>query len=170
MNWLMVAEGRARLGQKPIARKLHLSSPTPTPPHPPTTRNSPNFPEWPTSPFLTIQSCKKHFSCIRVRIKQKFSDKVFLVCRYHDHGWCSIIVATYSQPHLINIADHWTNQPTNNPIFYYADTFPSMIDLKHLPPAGYLYTFRIKEESFGHVDLDWTYSIIGGKGRKYQFV
>ena len=112
MNWLMVAEGRARLGQKPIARKLHLSSPTPTPPHPPTTRNSPNFPEWATFLFLTIQSWKQHFSCIRVRIKQKFSDKVFLVCRYHDHGWCSIIVATYSQPHLINIADHWTNQPT----------------------------------------------------------
>ena len=96
------------------------------------------------------------------RLRWAILCQFFLLCRYHDQGWCSIIVATYSQPHLINIADHWTNQRTNNPILYYADTFPSMIDLNHLPSAGYLYTFRNMEESLGQVDLDWTNSPIGG--------
>ena len=130
---------------------------------PPTFQNEQHFFSWP------FNHVKNIFLTSEWESNKKFSDKVFLVCRYQDHGWCSIIVATYLQPHLINIADHWTNQPANNPIFYYADTFPSMIDLNHLPTADYLYTFRIKKDSFGHVDLDWTYSIIGGKGRNYQF-
>ena len=121
MNWLMVAEGRARLGQKPIARKLHLSSPTPTPPYPPTTRNSPNFPEWPTSPFLTIQSCKKHFSCIRVRIKQKILCQSFsslqiswswLVLNYCGN----LLAATFNQ-HCWPL-----DQPTNRPTIQFSIT------------------------------------------------
>ena len=107
MNWLMVAEGRARLGQKPIARKLHLSSPTPTP-HPPpplpprTTRNSPDFPEWPTFLFLTIQSCENHFSCIRVRIKQtilcqSFSSLQISWSRLVPNYCGNLLAATFNQ-------------------------------------------------------------------------